>query len=141
MQGVSSRVYDYCLSDCLPRHKWFIWNIYNSHNVKHVYLQTDASNTGIGAVMYQEENGVEHPIAFTSKEIFVNKKKALSCDIWNWKIQILRQKFYLLCCDGTYDTGIYSYLFIIYFYSICWYFDRFFFIFSYMNDISVHMLF
>lgn len=35
--------------------------------MKSFYIQTDASITGIGAVIYQEENGIEHPIAFTSR--------------------------------------------------------------------------
>ena len=49
------------------------------------YLHTDASNTGIGAVLMQEKNGLLHPLAYVSKTLneaqrryATTKKEALS---------------------------------------------------------------
>jgi len=38
-------------------------------DVSPIFLQTDASDYGIGAYLYQKVNGVEHPIGFISKAI------------------------------------------------------------------------
>ena len=39
------------------------------------FLQTDASDTGIGAVLLQEEDGVKKPVAFVSRKL----KKSRVC--------------------------------------------------------------
>ncbi len=38
-------------------------------DISPIFLQTDASDYGIGAYLYQKVNGVEHPIRFISKAI------------------------------------------------------------------------
>ena len=38
-------------------------------NSKEYVLRTDASNVGIGAVLFQEENDVKHPVAFASRKL------------------------------------------------------------------------
>ena len=35
--------------------------------------QTDASNTGIGAILLQEESGIKHPAAFASKKLLTRE--------------------------------------------------------------------
>ena len=42
---------------------------------KPFYLQTDASNTGIGAILCQmDENGHEHPIVYLSRQLLPREK-------------------------------------------------------------------
>ena len=36
------------------------------------FLQTDASDTGIGAVLLQEEDGVKNSVAFVSRKLKMN---------------------------------------------------------------------
>jgi len=40
---------------------------------KQFILRTDASNTGIGAILLQEESGVKHPVAFTSRKLLTRE--------------------------------------------------------------------
>lgn len=42
---------------------------------KHFYIQCDASDVGVGGVLFQrDENGAEHPIAFVSKKLTAAQK-------------------------------------------------------------------
>jgi len=40
---------------------------------KQFVLQTDASNTGIGAILLQEESGVKHPVDFASRKLLTRE--------------------------------------------------------------------
>jgi len=40
---------------------------------KQFILQTDACNTGIGAILLQEESGVKHPIDFASRKLLTRE--------------------------------------------------------------------
>ncbi|XP_072395302.1 uncharacterized protein [Diabrotica undecimpunctata] len=42
---------------------------------KHFYLACDASDTGVGGVLFQKEDGLEHPIAFFSKTLSKAQRK------------------------------------------------------------------
>ena len=41
---------------------------------KTFFLQVDASNEGIGAILLQEEDGVKHPVAFASKKLLQRER-------------------------------------------------------------------
>jgi hypothetical protein len=41
-------------------------------------LQTDSSGFALGAVLYQESNGVRQPIAYASRRLIAQERKALS---------------------------------------------------------------
>jgi len=40
---------------------------------KQFILLTDASNTGLGAILLQEESGVKHPVAFASRKLLTRE--------------------------------------------------------------------
>jgi len=40
---------------------------------KQFILQTDACNSGIGAILLQEKSGVKHPIAFASRNLLTRE--------------------------------------------------------------------
>ena len=41
---------------------------------KEFILQTDACNDGVGGVLFQEETGVKHPVAFASKKLLPRER-------------------------------------------------------------------
>jgi len=43
------------------------------HFEKQFILRTDACNSGIGAILLQEESGVKHPIAFASRKLLTRE--------------------------------------------------------------------
>jgi len=68
---------------------------------KQFILQTDACNSGIGAILLQEESGVKHPIAFASKLLAqqTNKNSHYStiqkeCSAIAWAVQKFRNFLY-----------------------------------------------
>ena len=40
---------------------------------KQFILLTDASNTGLGTILLQEESGVKHPVAFASRKLLTRE--------------------------------------------------------------------
>lgn len=52
-------------------------------------IQCDASDSGVGAVLYQENEGMEHPIAYASKSLNAAKGNIL-----------LRKMSLSVCCFG-----------------------------------------
>lgn len=48
---------------------------------KTFHLQCDGSNTGVGSVLYQEEDGIEHPIAYFSKTLNKAQRKYTTTEI------------------------------------------------------------
>ena len=55
---------------------------------KQFILRTDASNTGIGAILLQEESGVKHPVAFASRKLLTRERVT---------IQLLKRSVWPLC--------------------------------------------
>lgn len=61
-------------------------------------LQTDASEVGIGAVLSQLQDGMEHPVMFSSRKLLPHEKNYATvekeCLAVKWAIEKLR--YYLL---------------------------------------------
>ena len=43
-------------------------------------LRTDASNTGLGAVLLQEHNNIKHPVAYASRKLTEAQKKYITSE-------------------------------------------------------------
>ena len=65
---------------------------------KQFILRTDASNTGIGAILLQEESGVKHPVAFASRKLLTRESHYSTiekeCLAIVWAIQKYENFFY-----------------------------------------------
>ena len=60
---------------------------------KQFILRTDASNTGIGAILLQEESGVKHPVAFASRKLLTRERDYSTIEKENVAIVWAIQKF------------------------------------------------
>nr|XP_033806336.1 uncharacterized protein LOC117363128 [Geotrypetes seraphini] len=60
---------------------------------KPLVLQTDASGTGLGAILSQEVQGMEHPVLFLSRKLYPNERNyatvELECLAAKWAMQTL----------------------------------------------------
>jgi len=60
---------------------------------KQFILRTDPSNTGIGAILLQEESGVKHPVAFASRKLLTRERDYSTIEKENVAIVWAIQKF------------------------------------------------
>ena len=64
-------------------------------------LQTDASEVGLGAILYQIHDGMEYPVTFVSRKLLPREKNYTTiekvCLAVKWAIEKLR--YYLLGCE------------------------------------------
>jgi len=78
-------------------------------DISPVYLQTDASNYGVGAYLFQVVNDVEHPIMFLSKTFKNEQKRWSAADkecyaiIWAFKEleHLIRDRYFVLRTHTT----------------------------------------
>lgn len=60
---------------------------------KTFHIQCDASNVGVGAVLYQEEDGLEHPIAYISKTLTRCQQKYTVTELELYSVIVALEKF------------------------------------------------
>ena len=76
-------------------------------DISPVYLQTDASDYGVGAYLFQVVDGIEHPIIFLSKTFKSEQKRWSAADkecyaiVWAFKEleHLLRDRYFILRTD------------------------------------------
>jgi len=81
--------------------------LYYLDDISPVYLQTDASDYGVGAYLFQVVNDVEHPIMFLSKTFKNEQKRWSAADkecyaiIWAFKEleHLIRDRYFVLRTD------------------------------------------
>lgn len=70
---------------------------------KPFFIQCDASNTGVGAVLYQQDDGLEHPIAYTSKTLNKCQRKYTTTEKELYSIVVAIETFRKYI-EGTHFT-------------------------------------